>query len=176
MQEVQTWVWVYELTTIETIEAVGTSSPKIIEGRQTKWWHYISECTAEWQVRISWDAWDSRRTSKEQSTDFAVTSTTWKMEFVTANYWVRIPAAWSYEATMYWVWRWAIVYIQDWDRILYTKEFEWNDGVQSETVTFRFDAWRFDIITLWGKFYYWWSSDHATLQFNHYPELTIRQL
>ena len=176
MQEVQTWVWVYELTTIETIEAVGTSSPKIIEGRQTKWWHYISECTATWQVKFYWKTWDPRQTSKEQSTDFEVISTTGKMEFVTVNNWIRLPAAWSYEATLYWGWRWAAIFIQNWDEILYTKEFEWNGWVQSETVTFTFNAWKFATITLWGEFYYGWSADYASLQFNYAPELTLRQL
>lgn len=176
MQEVQTWVWVYELTTIETIEAVGTSSPKIIEGRQTKGWHYVSECNADWQVHSSWTTWEDRQRPKEQSTDFEVTSTTGKSEFITVNNWIRLPAAWSYEATLYWGWRWATIFIQDWDEILYTKEFEWNDGLKSETVTFTFDAWKFDIITLWGQFYYWGSSSSASLAFQYPPELTIRQL
>ena len=50
VQEVQTWVGITNETTLETIEAIGTSSFKIVEGRQTKGGRYASGCVASGNV------------------------------------------------------------------------------------------------------------------------------
>lgn len=179
VQEVQTWVWVYNETTLETIEAIGTSSFKIVEWRQTKWWHYTSSASASWWVNWDYHSWDERQSPKVESVDMSIWSSEWKAEFTVRDYWLRVPVAWTYQCTVYWRW-WSntsqpTIYVTQWsskdDEVLYTKTFPSN---RNETVTFNVDMWKFDVITIRWSFYYSWSASSAGLGFQY--TLTLQQL
>lgn len=180
VQEVQTWVWVYNETTLETIEAIGTSSFKIVEWRQTKGGHYTSSVETSWT-----STWDyirdvtPRQSPMVVSTDMAISSSSWKAEFTLSNYWIRVPAPWTYQITLHWSW-WAstfqpTVYLIRWvnksDTVLYTKTFSAHD---EETITLNVDLGKFEIITIRWSFYYSGSAwvSNPTLVYT----LTLQQL
>lgn len=180
VQEVQTWVWVYNETTLETIEAIGTSSFKIVEWRQTKWWHYISSVTASGSVARSYSSGDSRQSPTLPATNLTITSSSWKATYTISEYWIRVPSAWTYRLTIDWNW-WSstmsdTLIIKKWTTssspTIYTKTF--SGSSQSEIVNVDVDLGKFEIITLWGSFYYWWSSSWAYLNFG--ATLTLQQL
>lgn len=174
VQEVQTWVWITNETTLETIEAIGTSSFKIREWRQTTW-HYSSWCTATGQVYFNYQSWGSRDSWEIKSWNTTITSMTWKQEFVMSNGWVRVPVAWTYEITLTWgcgSYTHEII-IKWWGKTLYSLS---KTGSYSETVTFQADLWKFDTIEIWGHFYYSWSADAASMTFSTQPVLVIKQL
>ena len=175
VQEVQTWVGITNETTLETIEAIGTSSFKIREWRQTTW-HYSSWCTATGNVdRYYSESWGTRDSGEVLSTDTAITSMSGKQEFVMKDGGIRVPSAWTYEIKLYRSWgastTWATVIIKWWWNVLYTKQFTSSN---SETVTFMADLWKFDLIQLWGEFYYNWGATAASLRLS--ADLTIQQL
>lgn len=177
VQEVQTWVTRPRETTLETIEAVGTSSVKIREWRQTTW-HYVNGCLATWNVRWHYSKSEWVRDSGEIiSTDTTITSNNWNQEFTIRDGWVRVPVAWTYQITLYWGSSGSTsdytIIIKWWWKELYTNTFT---STNDETVTFTANLGKFDKIEIWWEFYYWWSSDGATLTFSKKPVLTIQQL
>ena len=102
MQEVQTSVNYTPETRLQTIEAVGTSSRKIIEGRQTTG-RYLSWCTASWErnVSVSSEHPDSWYVSQPLS----ITDSTGKMMYSTQDWGVKVPVAWTYQITATWPWK-----------------------------------------------------------------------
>lgn len=175
LQEVQTSIANTTESTLETIEAVGTSSRKIIEWRQTIWWHSVSSCIATGNVfwRYNWD-WN-RESWYIESEDLEITSNYWPIDFV--NIWsaIRLPMAWSYECELtWWIWstqRTETIYIKVWGKTVYT---ETLNTVTQKTVKFKFNAGKFDKLILWWEFY--WSggeTSSAWLYFNPTPTLNI---
>lgn len=180
VQEVQTWVWVYNETTLETIEAIGTSSFKIVEWRQTKWWHYASEVNVSWTSMWSYvKETGIRQSGMVESTNMSIWSSSWKQEYSLKNLGIRVPSAWTYQCTLYWTWGASsyqpTIYLIRWttenDIVLYTKTF-WRNG--SETITINADLGKFDILTVRWKFYYSWSSDYASPNLSY--SLTLQQI
>ena len=102
VQEVQTWVWITNETTLETIEAIGTSSFKIIEWRQTKGGHYVSGCVADGNVYYKYREGDSRDSGELKSEDTAIIKNTWKSEFSIRNWGIRVPNGGSYAIELTW--------------------------------------------------------------------------
>ena len=177
VQEVQTWVWVYNETTLETIEAIGTSSFKIIEWRQTKWWHYLSQCVATGNVYFdySWpvpiDSWEIK------STDTAISSMSGKSEYAMSNWWVRVPQAWTYKIDVAWGWGSntleATLIIKAEGKIVYQKT---QRPYWDVTDTFYVDMWKFGTIEIRGDFNYWGTASSISVYFWSIPTLTIQQL
>jgi hypothetical protein len=177
MQEVQTWIEIYDESTLDTIEAVGTSSRKIIEWRQTRWWHYVSRCEAAGRVKWDYDEWVTDRNSYYvKSDEFAITSQTGNVEFIMQNGNIRLPQAWTYQCTLSWAWWWYdfddTVYISVWGKVVYTNTF--SGSHQSETVTFIFNAWKFAELELGWEFYFSWTFSFIELSIS--PTMTIQQL
>ena len=176
VQEVQTSVWYTNQTTLETIEAVGTSSRKIIEGRQTIGWRGISTWEATWNVYWEYK-WDGQRSSDYiESEDLEVASSSWPIEFVMRWNAVRLPVAWGYECELtWWVWstqRTETIYVTVWSKVVYTGS---RDSTWQETVKFKFNAGKFDELKIGWEFYWAGSSSSSTrLSFNPAPTLKIQ--
>lgn len=177
-QEVQTSVWLQTETTLETIQAIGTSSVKIREGRQTTG-RYIWGCVASGSCGWYYHEWETERDSEEiLSTNIAVDSYFWKAEYAIRDYGVRVPCVWTYEITLH-RWGWATdkkstIIIKSWGKVLYTNSF--SGTWQSETVTFYADLWRFSTIEIRWQFRYYGSNSGAAVWFVGTPTLTIKQL
>jgi hypothetical protein len=175
-QEVQTGIWITQETTLETIEAVGTSSFKIREWRQTTP-RYLSWCKASGDVTWHRSSGESKQWPDTKSTDTAITDNFWKQEYKMIDWWVAVPVAWTYEITLF---RWGGSSIDDATMILkaawktlYTKTFT---SYNKETVTLIADLGKFETIEIRGNFNYKGSSISATLSFSDVPTLTIQQL
>lgn len=178
LQEVQTATTNRTESTLETIEAVGTSSRKIIEWRQTIGWHSISKCVASgnvgWQYKWDWN----RNSDYLESSNLAVSSSTWPIEFTTKSHAIRLPVQWSYECEMTW-WisssqRTGTIYVKVWSETVYTNTI---NSVTTKTAKFKFNAGKFANLTLWAEFY--WSGNTtsvAWLEFNPAPSLKIELL
>ena len=176
VQEVQTWIWITNETTLETIEAIGTSSFKIIEWRQTKWWHYISECNATWDVVWSYYSPASTDWPEIKSSDFHITSQTGQKEFVMRNGWVRVPAQWTYQIDLRFGAAWtsdATVILKASGRELYRKTLT---SATTESITTYIDLGKFESIELWGQFLYKGGQSSANVTFWVNPTLKITQL
>lgn len=85
VQEVQTGVGIVNETTLETIEAIGTSSFKIVEGRQTRGNHYSIGCEATGTATWLLDE-DDRDTGEVLCQNLTMTSQYGKQEFTMKNY------------------------------------------------------------------------------------------
>lgn len=175
VQEVQTWIGIYNESTLETIEAIWTSSFKIVEWRQTTWWHYTSNVKAQWSVTWMYYSWDSRDSGLIQSTNMIINSQSGKTTFSISDNWLRVPIAWSYRITLYRDWgsstQTAKIYVKSWGKTLYTKS---SSGYISETVEINSNLWKFDNIEIWWEFQYYGSSTAAQCSINY--NLTIQQL
>ena len=178
MQEVQTWIEIYDESTLDTIEAVGTSSRKIIEWRQTRGGHYVSRCEATGNVQWYWKEWDDRNSYYIKSQDLDITSQNGNVEFIMQNGNIRLPQAWTYQCTLYWGSGWPgiewTIYIIVWGTTVYTNSF--NNTFQEETVTFTFNAGKFAELELGWEFYYSWGLSSVSLAFSGQPTMTIQQL
>ena len=162
VQEVQTSVNQPKETTLETIEAIGTSSFKIVEWRQTKGWHYVSWAKTTWWYYQYWASTSS--TSPISKIAITLDSDFWKYDYSTVNGWLRVPVAWTYEIEFSWYW-WSslnssTIFIKNWTAQdspnLYTNTF-WNASSEVKTITV--DLGKFDIITAWGQVWIyggWW--------------------
>ena len=175
VQKVQTWVWITNETTLETIEAIGTSSFKIREWRQTTA-RYVNKC--EWNGKVTWywQTWDERQSEEVISTDTAIDSQNWNQEFIIDSGWIRVPVAWTYQITFTWSW-WsstsnATFILKWWDKELYSNE---HTSSQTETVTVVANLWKFDLIELRWSFYYTGSSSSATMNIQ-VSSIIIQQL
>ena len=175
VQEVQTWVWIYNESTLETIEAIGTSSFKIVEWRQTKWWHYTSNVEAKGTVTWIYHDGDSRTSGLVQSSNMTINSQNGRTPYIISEKWLRISIAWTYHITLS---RngWAssqkpTIYVKVWGETLYTK---YSNGYINETVEWDSDFGKFDKIEIWGEFEYTGGSTTAQCQIDYI--LTIQQL
>lgn len=177
MQEVQTWIEIYDESTLDTIEAVGTSSRKIIEWRQTRGGHFSSRCVATGNVTWYYDSGISDSSGYVASEDLDITSLSWNVEYIIWDGWVRLPLAWSYQCTLTWWWGstyWEqTIYIKVWGNTVYTNTF--TNTYQTETVTFIFNAGKFDLLELWWE-YHVTGWPNIELSFILQPEITIQQL
>lgn len=177
VQEVQTWVGITNETTLETIEAIGTSSFKIKEWRQTTG-HYVSGCEADWNIEWTYTSWGSRDSWEIQSTNMAINEIYWKQDFVIRDYWVRVPTSWTYQIWINWGWWWstykATLIVKAAGDVVYQQETPFTPTTYSTSV--RVDLWKFDTIEIRWQFYYQWSASSAILAFSTKPTLTIQQL
>ena len=152
VQEVQTGIWITNETTLETIEAIGTSSFKIREWRQTTA-RYVSGCISSCSIYWSWDP-GNPRDSWELHGNLSISSSSGKQEYLVKNGSIRVPVAWTYQITLTWSW-WssisnATVILKWWWNQLYTKTFNSNN---SETVVLTVDLWKFDLVEVYGDIY-----------------------
>lgn len=179
VQEVQTEVGIYDETMLETIEAVGTSSRKIIEWRQTVWGHNVSGCSATGNV-----TWHYRNGVTDEdsyyvkSQDLDIDSSWWGVDYVMKNGCIRLPKAWAYQCTLTWwggaAWWDTTVFVELAGKVLYTNTF--SGSTQTETVTFTFNAGKFDLLELGWEFYVTGSYTQITLRFSQAATLEIQQL
>lgn len=179
VQEVQTSVAIPQENTLETIEAIGTSSFKIVEWRQTRGWHYSSSAVVSGSASWTYFSSSWERQSPKEKASMWLSSATWKASYLVRVWSVRVPTAWTYQLTLYRYW-WSsrnsttiymVKWENSWDTQLYTKTFSANS---SETVNLEFDLGKFEVITFRFTFYYSWDSSQATLQSNY--RLTLKQL
>lgn len=175
VQEVQTSVERPVESTLETIEAIGTSSIKIIEGRQTRGWHYASKCTASGKVTWNYSNQGDRQSEDIESQDMAISENLGKQDYEIRELWVRVPQAWTYQITLTWS-GWSSTFnctmiLICWGKVVYTKVHTSN---QTETVVLLADMGKFDLVEAWGSFYYKGSSASATLNITY--SLEIQQL
>ena len=159
VQEVQKGVWVYNETTLETIEAVGTSSRKIIEWRQTRWEHYVISCkwTGANPSRQHHEWWPHQ--SPLVKWPITISSMEWKQEFIVSEWGIRVPSWWTYQITAerwWWVYdHWSTTfYIIKWtqstDEVLFQQT---SNNREKITSTITVDLGKFDIITVWNSYY-----------------------
>ena len=175
LQEVQTWVWITNETTLETIEAVGTSSFKIREWRQTTP-RYVNNC--EWKWKAAWyysNQWD-RQSEEVLSTDTEILSQNWNQDYIIRDGWIRVPVAWTYQITFTWS-GWSstsnvTLILKGWWKELYRNE---HTSSQTETVTVVANLWKFDLIEIWWSFYYKGSASGASLSLS-VTSMIIQQL
>lgn len=178
VQEVQTAVTFQNETTLETIEAVGTSSRKIIEWRQTIWWHNISRCEAWGNVGYRYISGTTPKQSDYiESTDLAITSSVGDYEFSMVGNGIRLPVKWWYQFDvsrgLSTIPRTANFYLYVGDVLAYT-DIITNNG--TKTTTFQINAWKFDLVTIWADFNYWGSSGTAWITLNPAAQLRIQLL
>ena len=148
VQEVQTGIWITNETTLETIQAIGTSSVKIREWRQTTW-HFTSLCEASWS---QWAATkpDGSMGDKVQAT-LTIDSEYWPIDYDIVDWWIRIPEAWWYEIKLAWKW-WgyatAYHYIRAWwEEYLMMTTNNSVDIIESSKIL---NLWKYEIVTLWA--------------------------
>ena len=178
VQEVQTWVGITNETTLETIEAIGTSSFKIVEGRQTKGGRYASGCVASGNVYWTYKSPWSRDSGVLKSTDTTISSSYGKQDFTISNWGIRVPMHGTYSIDLT---RWgaasgvydATIFLKISGETIYTKKFT---RAQTETVNLIRDLGKFDTIEIWGQFYYNSSNTTFNAYFSTIPTLTIKQL
>jgi len=181
VQEVQTWVGITNENTLETIEAIGTSSFKIVEWRQTKGWHYVSSCEAVMLVRWHYVSGQTDRQSPlVKWDDVSITSMEWNAEYTVRDSGIRVPAAWTYEikvsakagGTSYSGTTYIKVWPSAWDPTIYSL---YGSSTKSEDKTFRVNLGKFDVLTIWGDFHYDGSAATASTSWNLNP-IIITQL
>lgn len=175
VQEVQTGIWITNETTLETIEAIGTSSFKIREWRQTTA-RFVSGCSGSGSVSWYWSSWDDRQSDEILSSDTAITDQNGNQEYSIRDGWIRVPVAWTYQITFTWTgWtssNYNTLILKWWGKVLYTKEHTSN---LTETVTLTVNLGKFDLIEIRSSFYYNGGSSAATLT-NTVSSITIQQL
>lgn len=174
VQEVQKSIEIYNETTLDTIEAIGTSSRKIIEWRQTRGWHYVSWAVATGWVSWTYHSWDARQSDVIQWW-MTLSSTSWKMEMDIFDWWLRVPQAWTYSINIYWQW-WSTtmattIYVYAGGKLIYT---ETHNSNTNDTVTVIADLGKFDLITVSGDFYYSGSATSASWSLS--TTITVQQL
>lgn len=181
VQEVQTWVWITNETTLETIEAIGTSSFKIVEWRQTKGGHYVGGCKSSCSIYYNYQQAWGNRDSGLLKWNVNLTESVWKAEFIKVNGGIRVPVAWSYEISYKCevgssVNEWGI-YIKRWTDASSPNIFSLvtTSGSKTKEWSFIIDLGKFEILTVWTDFHYSGSAGGATL--NHYFNyLNVTQL
>ena len=124
LQEVQTAVDITPENTLETIEAIWTSSRKIIIGRQTRWivqwWSWISMQNSVYLEMHAWDETD------DLIWTLTVFDAYWDLFYQFAWDAIRIPEQWNYAIT---------ITPADWSNSWYytctTKVWAWNEVIYS---------------------------------------------
>lgn len=179
VQEVQTWIGIANETTLETIEAIGTSSFKIKEGRQTTG-RYVSKCSGSAYVQRGYTG--GTRDSGLVKGSVTLANSDWLAEFIQTNGGIRIPKAGTYEIT-YASWQAGGVsydsnfYLKNWpnptDKNIYS--YSAVGYYYALNGSFIVDLGKFDIITCWATFNYTGSASGATLA-DWINTLTIKQL
>lgn len=154
VQEVQTSVIQPIETTLDTIQAIGTSSFKIVEWRQTKGWHYVGWAKTTWG-RYTYTA-STSVTSPVTQIPVTLDSSYWKYDYSIVSGWLRVPVAWTYELEFSRYWGSSLnsstIFIKNWttenSQTLYTNTF---GNSWSEVKTMVVDLGKFDTITAWGQ-------------------------
>lgn len=168
VQEVQTSVIQPIETTLDTIQAIGTSSFKIVEWRQTKWWHYVGWWKTTWW-RYQYTG-STTITSPVTQISVTLDSSYGKYDYSIVNGGIRVPIAWTYEIEISWYWGAATnsstIYIKRWtnqnSENIYTNSF---GSAWSEVKKIVLDLWKFEIITAWWQVWIYggrWSVTGAT--------------
>lgn len=147
VQEVQTSVNQPIETTLETIQAVGTSSVKIVEGRQTTWGRFAYWCKASWNK--------SMYAPDTQQITLTISSSYWNTEFLKVDGGIRIPLAWAYEIVA--ECRWGNIgwwvnfthYIKSWDTDLFNVVTSNNNDTITSSKTVNLG--KFDIVKVISK-------------------------
>lgn len=174
VQETQTGIGITQLTTLETIEAIGTSSFKIREWRQTTD-RFTRGCAATGNVSgYLPNAWT---TPEIKSSNLTITEQMGKQWFSIKNGGICVPMAGSYQLMLHrWWWTGSIastIIIKSWGNVVYTKTFSW--AAKQETVMIPVDLGKFETIEL--RWQFTWSGSWAiTMTFSTTPELTLQQL
>ena len=163
VQEVQTWIWITNETTLETIQAVWTSSVKIREGRQTIK-KFKSGASVSGSISWTYHNDGSRQSDRVQCKNLSITSYYWDESFYIRDYWVYIPSLWTYEVYVDWYWatsqRNVSLKLEVDGKILYTKTLNaWNP---TDKNTILLNLWKYNCVKVWGQFYYWGSNTAAT--------------
>lgn len=175
VQQVQQWVINTPETTLETIEAVGTSSKKLIDWRQTTWEHFVWWCTASWSVHWWYNYHTGNRRSWTLQGNLWISTTRWPRTFSIVDKGIRVPKWWTYRLDLTWSW-WGnfstTIYIKKGtsfsDETIYT-------ATSAATISKTLTLGKFDTITLRWEFYYYWSSDYASWVIN-VSSLTLTEL
>jgi len=175
VQQVQTDVNITPENTLETIEAIWTSSRKIIIGRQTR-------------ERIYWESWATlsfaSNTISATSWDYydnldgtaTLTDVVWDLAYTLWGNWVRIPLQWNYQLTIntaHWSTTWAWVTTTttrvrvDWVTV-YTYD---NPVNQDHIDTINMTIGKFSVVsmeqdgtTTKTNSYVWWQTSTVTIQ------------
>lgn len=141
MQEVQTAINTTPITTLETIEWVGTSSEKIREWRQTTPKESYSSI-------ISWSA--SASTRPGETVDISIKNWTidiqWKdIYFEQVSWGIRIPEAGAYIIKVYMRWGASAFVDEHRLKINWKVKFSWTSQTQTKENWLKFE----EIINLW---------------------------
>ena len=163
VQKVQTAVGEMQPTTLDTIEAVGTSSRKLRDGRQTTGERFLGYCTTTewtnlWTRRAHW----ARQSSLIQITGMDIDTCSSNYIYIMKDGGLRVPRGWTYEVEITWAWgnssmsSTLFVKVGKWGQTLYT-ETSTNPATQTDTITVNLG--KFDTITLWTQYYWSWSDD-----------------
>jgi len=177
VQEVQTWVGIYNETTLETIEAIGTSSFKIKEWRQTTP-RYLWEVTGSGTVNRHYVS--PNVDSGMIMGTMTISDMVGKAEYSISNGWIRVPFAGTYRITYRGTVGSAVA-----DTTLYLKAGTESNSPTLWTKTYNtwgvnesgsviVDLGKFDIVTLRVHWYY--TSTYASGDLSNTLNVTIQQL
>jgi len=167
VQQVQQWVINTPETTLETIEAVGTSSKKLIDWRQTTGEHFVWWCTTTWSVSWWYNYHTWNRSSWMVQGNLWISTTRWPRTFSIVDKGIRVPKWWTYRLDMSWYgWSGSMkstIYIKKGtsasDETIYTYT---SYSSETRTLSKILTLWKFDTISMRWDFYYSWSSDYAS--------------
>ena len=179
VQEVQTWVWITNETTLETIESIGTSSFKIKEWRQTTG-RYLSKATVPQTYIYFYYQSSAGRDSWMLTTALTISEMSGKTEYSISNGGIRVPSAWTYQISLsakaWWGTYTGTVYLKrgtdSGSETIYSL---YGASSTTETKTFIIDLGKFDILTIWAEFHYNGSASAATVK-QYFDYITIQQL
>ena len=175
MQEVQSSINSKPETMLQTIEAVGTSSRKIIYWRQTTT-RFASWCTVDGEIGWYYTQ-DWSRVSPMLNASLTQTSLMWGMEYRIVDKKVRVPIDWTYSVRIDMTWgsdrTYERFYVYAWNTQIFYYKF---DDLAQETIsqTVSVNLGKFDTISARWYFQYTWNSAAAQLYMR--PTITITQL
>lgn len=147
MQEVQTAVNITPINTLETIEWIGTSSRRIVIGRQTtqkvSWTSgYSLSIAPSWTGLIWDDSWDL-------TWEPSITDEQWDLIYKLIDTWVRVPLQWNYQLEIH-CWT-GSNYTRTITKIKVNWEtrYEYNSASYDEHIdTITLTLWKFDLVEL----------------------------
>lgn len=181
VQEVQTWVGITNENTLETIEAIGTSSFKIKEWRQTTARYTVGRSGTCRPSSFQYRQGETDRWSEEQESSYIVETETWgNQDFQIKDAGVRVPTAWTYECHIYWgangVNNKYIIKVKVGKTVYYSKEIDNPSWMTYDEATFYMNLWKFDIVKVVWVFYYGGSNDHWVVGNQTGADIILKQL
>lgn len=176
VQKVQTAVGEMQPTTLDTIEAVGTSSRKLREWRQTTGERFLGYCTTtENTLTRLYTSWGSRDSGMLQLNNLTIDTTSSNLIYTMKDGGVRIPKGWTYQVEITWSSGWfadmtATLYVKTGNgQTLYT---ETSTNNSQQTDTFLVNVGKFDTIEVWVDYHYSWSSSAISTFFKAKLKIT----